>query len=60
LKRQGSLMQAAVFNLDHPARYFSFGPISISAGNATIILVMIVLFGIALFLPFPHGKGDKK
>ena len=51
---------AAIFNLDHPAHYFSVGPFSISAGNATIILVMIVIFGIALFLPFPHGKGDKK
>jgi hypothetical protein len=51
---------AAIINLDHPAHYFSVGPFSISAGNATIILAMVAIFTLALFLPFPHGKGDKK
>ena len=51
---------AAIINLDHPAHYFTVGPFSISEGNATIILVMIALFVLALFLPFPHGKEDKK
>lgn len=51
---------AAIFNLDHPAHYFSLGPFSISIGNATVIISMIVIFALALFLPFPHGKGEKK
>jgi len=50
---------AAFINLNHPAHYYSVGPFSISAGNAVIILVMIAIFTLALFLPFPHGKADK-
>jgi len=55
-------------NLNHPAHYFSVGPFSVSIGNLTIILAMMVIFSIALFAPFPdheHSrrsakKGDKK
>jgi len=50
---------AAIINLNHPAHYYSVGPFSISAGNAVIILVMIAIFTLALFLPFPPGKADK-
>jgi hypothetical protein len=60
MKRQESDMQIPVIDLNHPAHYFTWGPFSISSGNATIIISMIVIFGIALFLPFPHGKKDKK
>jgi hypothetical protein len=48
---------AALVNLNHPAHYFSFGPFSISVGNAVVILAMIVIFILALFLPFP---GDRR
>ena len=53
-------MYFAAINLNHPAHYFGVGPFSISIGNAIVILSMIVIFGIALFTPFPHSKGDKK
>jgi hypothetical protein len=53
-------MHTAIINLDHPAHYFDFGPFSISAGNLTIIVSMIIIFGVALFLPFPKSHGDNK
>jgi len=52
-------MQSALINLNHPAHYFTFGPFSISIGNAVIIGVMIAIFAIALFLPFPHSKENR-
>jgi hypothetical protein len=52
-------------NLNHPAHYITFGPFSVSAGNLSIIIAMMVIFILALFMPFPnhedhHGKGIKK
>ena len=49
-------MHRALINLDHPAHYFGIGPFSISVGNAAMIAILIVLFALALLLPFPHGK----
>jgi hypothetical protein len=59
LIEQGGFMQSALINLNHPAHYFTFGPFSISIGNAVIIGVMIAIFAIALFLPFPHSKENR-
>ena len=53
-------MHTAIINLNHPAHYFNFGSFSILAGNLTIIVSMIIIFGIALFLPFPKSHSDKK
>lgn len=38
-------------------RYINWGVIQISVTNLTIIVVMIVLFILALILPFPSGHG---
>lgn len=35
--------------------YFNLGVIHISYTNLAIILVMVVLFVLALVVPFPHG-----
>jgi hypothetical protein len=43
-------------NLDQPARYIDWGPIQISVGNLVMIAVIIVLFVVAIFLPFPKGR----
>ena len=42
--------------LDSPASYFHWGFILISMPNLLVILGMIVLFAVALIVPFPHGK----
>ena len=43
--------------MDSPTTYFHWGFILISVSNLFVIAVMIVLFAIALVVPFPHG-GD--
>ena len=45
-------------NLDGPAHYLVWGPIQISWGNLTVILVMIALLILALVLPFPKGHDQ--
>ena len=40
-------------------RYVSWGVIQISVANLTIIVVMVLLFILALVVPFPSGHGDK-
>ncbi len=44
--------------LDNPATYFSWGWLQISVGNLVVILVMLVLFVLALVLPFPGGHDE--
>ena len=51
-------MRFLAINLNHPAHYFTFGSFSISAGNLLIILFMILIFLLALVLPFPGHEGQ--
>ena len=49
--------------MDSPATYFHWGFILISVPNLLVIGGMVVLFAIALVLPFPHaeeGEDGKK
>ncbi|MCI4658695.1 MULTISPECIES: hypothetical protein [Cryobacterium] len=43
-------------SLDSPGVYLGWGAFQIQLGNLIVILVMILLFVLALFLPFPSGK----
>ncbi len=43
-------------NLDQPAHYLDWGPVQISVGNLVMIGVIIVLFVLAILLPFPKGR----
>jgi hypothetical protein len=40
-------------------RYIHWGVIQISLANLTIIAVMVLLFILALVVPFPASHGDK-
>ena len=40
-------------------RYLSWGVIHISLTNALIVLAMVVLFVLALLLPFPRSPRDE-
>ena len=42
--------------MDTPATYLHWGFILISVPNLLVIVGMIVLFAIALIVPFPHGE----
>jgi hypothetical protein len=45
--------------MDSPATYLHWGFILISWPNLLVILGMLVLFALALVVPFPHGgEGD--
>jgi hypothetical protein len=45
--------------MDSPATYLHWGFILISWPNLLFIVGMLVLFAVALVVPFPHGgEGD--
>ena len=52
-------LPVALINLNHPAHYFGIGTFQVSVGNAVIIASMVLIFALAIVLPFPGGKGDK-
>ena len=41
--------------MDSPTTYFHWGFILISLPNLLVIVGMVLLFAVALVLPFPHG-----
>lgn len=47
---------AAPVNLDHPGHYLHWGVIQISVANLVVIAVMVVVFALAVLLPFPRGR----
>ncbi len=47
---------AALFPLDHPGHYISWGWFQISVANLTVIVLMVVVFIAALLLPFPGRR----
>jgi len=58
------LRKATVAPMDQPAGYLHWGFILISWPNLILIGLMVVLFALALILPFPghrpSAKKDKK
>jgi hypothetical protein len=46
-------------NLNHPGHYLHWGVLQISVANVVVIAVMIVLFLVALVLPFPGSRRHK-
>ena len=44
--------------MDSPATYLHWGFILISWPNLLVIVGMIVLFALALVVPFPHGGEE--
>ena len=50
---------AAPVNLTHPGHYVHWGVIQISVANLVVIAIMVVLFVLAVLLPFPKGRGRR-
>ena len=42
--------------MDQPGTYVHWGVIQISVANLVVILLMLLVFALALFLPFPRRK----
>lgn len=54
----GGLLSAASSSIN-PGIYLGWGDVTIQLGNLIVIVVMLVLFGLALALPFPGGRERK-
>jgi hypothetical protein len=54
----GSLM-GAVFNLNHPAHTVDWHFIHLSVANVVVIVLMLIVFALAIVLPFPGAKERK-
>ena len=52
-------MKALSMVATEPGTYIHWGVIQISVANAAIIGVMIVVFILALVIPFPAGHGEQ-
>lgn len=50
------VLVGALINLNGNGTYIHWGFIEISAANLTVILLMIVVFVLAILLPFPKRK----
>ncbi len=48
---------AAAVDLNHPGHYLHWGFLSISVANLVVICVMLVLFALAIAVPFPRDRG---
>ncbi len=51
---------AAVFNLNHPARVLEWHFIKLSLANVVVIGVMLLVFALAIILPFPGAKRRRE
>ena len=51
-----SVLLGAVVNLNNPGTYLHWSIFSVSESNLVLVAVMVVIFGAALLLPFPHGE----
>ena len=51
-------MLAALVNLNKRPYYIHWGVIQLSAANAIVIALMIVVFVVAILAPFPRDRGE--
>jgi hypothetical protein len=50
-----NIVTAAPVDLSHPGYYLHWGFIQISLTNFLVVIAMIIVFALALLLPFPKG-----
>ena len=53
------MLLASLVNLNHPGHYLHWSIFTISIANLVIIAVMVIIFGLALLLPFPKGRREE-
>jgi Cytochrome b(N-terminal)/b6/petB len=49
-------MFVSAIDLNQPGRYLHWSIFTVSVANLALIAVMVVIFAVALLLPFPHGR----
>ncbi len=47
----------SVINLNNLGHYIHVGVFNISVANIIVICVMLVVFMLAILVPFPHGRS---
>ncbi|HEV2998182.1 MAG TPA: hypothetical protein VGX16_03685 [Solirubrobacteraceae bacterium] len=47
---------ASIINLNHPAHYVHWHFIQLSVSNLVVIIVMLIIFALAIALPFPGAE----
>ena len=52
------VVRAAPVDLNHPGHVISWGVVQITLANLIVILLMLAVFALALFLPFPKDKSE--
>lgn len=52
-------MLAALVDLNHPGHYLHWGFIQISVANALVILAMLVVFALAVVIPFRASRRQR-
>ena len=50
----------AALDLNQPGTYLNWNLFTISVANLVLIAVMVVIFGVALLLPFPRARGGER
>ena len=56
---RGGLAAPAVFNLNGPAHYVSWHFFHMSVANVVVIVLMIVVFILAIVIPFPKREIEE-
>ena len=54
-----SAFVAAPVDLNAPGHYLHWGVVQLSVANLVVVVIMLVLFGLALVLPFPKGRDPR-
>ena len=49
----------AAGSLNDPATYLTWGWVGISLTNLVVMLLTVVVFVLAVLLPFPHDEDDE-
>ena len=52
-----ALLLGALVNLNGSGHYIHWGFIQLSVANFVVIVLMVVVFVLAIVLPFPRRKG---
>jgi len=53
----GAAVLGAVFNLNHPAHTVDWSFVHLSVANVVVIGLMLIVFVLAILLPFPGAAG---
>ena len=54
-----SVVIAAPVDLNAPGHYLRWGVVQLSVANLVVVVIMLVLFALALVLPFPKGRDPR-